>query len=75
MMGGGFGTGLGISGLGMILFWGLLILGIVWLVRAFAGTGRSTDSHERSAREILDARFARGEIDEEEYGRKRKQLT
>lgn len=75
MMGSGFGAGFGIPGLGMILFWGLLILGIVWLVRAFSARGNSTDSRARGAREILDERFARGEIDEEEYGRKRKQLT
>lgn len=75
MMGNGFGAGFGIPGLGMILFWGLLILGIVWLVRTFSGKGAATESRDHSAREILDERFARGEIDEEEYGRKRKQLN
>ncbi|MCF1183277.1 SHOCT domain-containing protein [Marichromatium gracile] len=75
MIGSGFGAGVGIHGLGMVLFWGLLILGGVWLVRGLSGRGPATNRGGRSAREILDARFARGEIDAEEYGRNRKQLT
>jgi putative membrane protein len=71
----GYGWGMG-GGLGMILFWILLILAIVWLVRTLGldkmirGT-RSEPTQDR-ALETLRERYARGEIDSEEFeGRKR----
>lgn len=52
----------------MVAFWGLVIWG---LVAIFRGSSRDTDtatpSHGRDPMEILDERFARGEIDAEEY--------
>ena len=54
----------------MLLFWGLVILGIVALVRGLARSGRPTDSagmRRPTADEVLAERFARGEIDEPEY--------
>jgi putative membrane protein len=55
----------------MVLFWGLLILGGVMLVRALT---RPSDSARASVRptpqELLDERFARGDVDEEEYRRR-----
>ena len=66
---------MGFGGIGMIfmvLFWGALILGAVWLVKNlfndnpsnFAGLAAPRQS---SAREILDQRYAHGEISREEY--------
>ena len=69
MMGGGFGFG--IPGLGMILFWGLIVLAVVWTVRALTGNHAG---RERSARQMLDERFARGEIDQGEYEQKKSML-
>jgi len=66
MMGNGFGFG--IPGLGMLLVWGLIIWLVVWLVRSFS-TDRA--AKEKSARQILDERFAKGEIDREEYAQKK----
>ena len=68
----GFGMGFGIFGLLlMLLFWGALILLAVWLVRAlFHGSDRSPTAPAgriKSAREILDERYARGEITREQY--------
>ena len=76
MMGNGFGFGFGIPGLGMILVWGLIILLIVWVVRLFtAGKGGTEKGEtEKSARQILDERFARGEIDREEYEQRKRTL-
>lgn len=56
---------------GLLLFV-LLVVGIVWLVRQVSSSdGRPTDqprpSSSGSAREELDRRYARGEIDREEY--------
>jgi putative membrane protein len=55
-------------GLFMLVFWGFVILGIVLLVRSL-GSVRSPDSRKGrpTPTEILDERFARGEIDEGEY--------
>lgn len=72
----GFGMGFGI--LLMLLFWGLLIVGAVWLVKAtFGGDKRTrgaTGGSAPSPREIVDQRYARGEIAREEYDRIRKDL-
>jgi putative membrane protein len=72
MMGNGFGGfGFGIPGLVPILVWVLIILVVVWLVRTVAGRG---PDRGKSAQQILDERFARGEIDRQEYEEKRKLL-
>lgn len=64
----GFGGGF------MWLFWILLIVIIVWAVKAVAGGGSTSPTHEESPMEILKKRYARGEIDEEEFERRRKEL-
>jgi len=71
MMGSGFGFGF--PGLGMILVWVLIIGLVVVLVRAFVG-GSFSSGDSKSARQILDERFARGEIDQREYEEKRRLL-
>jgi putative membrane protein len=71
MMGGGYGFG--IPGLGMLVFWGLIIVALVLVVRAFAnpaGGGR-----KKGPREILDERYARGEISKEEYEERKRTLA
>lgn len=51
----------------MVVFWGLVIFAVYMIFRG----GQATPSAERTAHrdplEILDERFARGEIDAEEY--------
>jgi putative membrane protein len=59
--------------LGMIIFWGLIIVGIVWLLRE--GIGRS---HHQAAAEplaILDRRLAEGQLSVEEYEQRKKTLA
>ena len=48
----------------MVAFWALIIVGLVWLVRDFAGPHREAGA---SADEILERRLAAGEIGVEEY--------
>ena len=62
-------------GVGMWIFWILLIVVVVVVVKALAGRGpdSSTDRHE-SPLEILKARYARGEISEDEFHRRREEL-
>ncbi|MGH3768038.1 MAG: SHOCT domain-containing protein [Pseudonocardiaceae bacterium] len=50
----------------MVLFWGLIILGLIGLFRYLASGDRSTTSRDTSEH-LLAERFARGEIDEQEY--------
>ena len=54
----------------MLLFWLGLILLAVWLARALFNNDRflhSKPDHGASPKEILDQRYARGEINREEY--------
>ncbi|MER7274585.1 SHOCT domain-containing protein [Dactylosporangium sp. NPDC000244] len=80
-----WGTGMGawtmaFMTLGNLLFWALVIVGIVMLVRRFdrrTPPNHATRSGPDSgplAHQILDERFARGEIDEDEYVRRRRML-
>ena len=65
--GGGYGM---FGGLMMLAFWGVIIVLIVMAVRWFAGD-RPGGGASSDATDILKARFAKGELDEDEF-RKRK---
>ncbi|GAB2800717.1 hypothetical protein GCM10027073_36160 [Streptomyces chlorus] len=81
---GGWGWGWGgwfFMAIFMVLFWALVIAGVVALVRYLAGShhghqgGPPPSSGEpgwgsRRAEDLLAERFARGEIDEDEYKRR-----
>lgn len=54
----------------MILFWGGLITVAVLVLRRFGPQATNQDTASR----ILDERFARGEIDEDEYRRRQQAL-
>jgi putative membrane protein len=56
----------------MLAFCALVVVGVIVLVRGRL-TGR-VGSDRRSACQLLDERFARGEIDIEEYARRRELL-
>jgi len=68
------GHGFGFGGGFMWLFWILLIVVIVWAFKATAFSDRKDRGVDKPPLEILQGRFARGEIDEEEFERKRKLL-
>lgn len=70
-MHGSFGMGLG--GGFMWIFWILILALIIWAVR-FASSRNDDETSHRSPREVLDERFARGEIEEDEYRRRRQEL-
>lgn len=64
---------------GGMLLWSLLflvlIVGGIWLaVRAFRGTEGSSTAGASSARQILEERFARGEIDRDELEERRRAM-
>jgi len=72
---GDYGWGWGGMGFGMLLFWGLLIAGIVMLVKCSWGSNTCEKrEREKSALELLKERYARGEIEHEEFEQKKRDL-
>jgi len=64
----------------MLVVWGVPIALAVWFAIWLAGNNHRpgqlgpTTSHERGAEQVLAERYARGEIDEEEFTRRREIL-
>jgi len=82
---GGWDMGPGMMGWGMmgwlgpimmVVFWGVVIVAIIYLVRWLASStrGSQTQRLEDAALEILKKRYARGEINKEEFTEKKKDL-
>src|SRR5215213_9314839 len=64
----------------MVLFWGAIIFGVVWLIRDGIGRGQRPREEAPLAREetplaILDRRFAEGALSLDEYRERRDALT
>ncbi len=65
----------GFGGVFMWLFWILIIVVVVWVIKAAASSGCNNPSEKRqTALDILKERYAKGEIDQEEFERKRKDI-
>ncbi len=54
------------GGFGMLIFWVVLILFIIWITKGFGNDKNSTDP----ALEILKQRYAKGEISKDEFEEK-----
>ena len=57
-----------------LLFAALLVVGIVVLVRSLGASDSAGSRPTRSAVQILEERFARGEIDRDEFEERRRAL-
>jgi putative membrane protein len=69
------GYGWGWWGMGhMLLWWVLIILGIIVLVRWLARSSPGQAHPPETALDILKKRYARGEIDREEFDLKKRDL-
>jgi len=75
--GGMWNWGWGMFGaLHMLLWWILIILGIVVLIKwLFGGASRREPGSSDRAIEILKERYARGEIGKDEFEQKRRDLS
>ena len=67
-----WGLGMGLHGVFWLLLIGLIVVAIVTLVRS---TSRNGSGSGTSAMALLDARYARGEIDRDEYFKRKKDLS
>ena len=73
---GDFGWLPGFGWIFMLLFWGLVILGIVAIVKWIVAGGASGNTEKsKTALEILEERYARGEIEREEFEQKKRDLA
>ena len=68
-------AGTGFFGLGHLLWWALIIVGVVVLVRwLMRDASRSGAAGEGRALSILKERYARGEIDKAEFDMRKRDI-
>ena len=70
--------GFGMLGIGMLLFWLLIIGGGVWLVVTLVHSSQSSSSAQAAGQtplDILKARYAKGEITKEQFEEMKRALV
>lgn len=68
-----WGMGAGLGWLLMVIFWILIVLGGVYLIKLIVG-GAKTMEKEDTPLDILKKRYARGEITKDEFEEKKKDI-
>jgi putative membrane protein len=73
MLWGEYGWGMGFGWIWMIIFWALVIVGVVYLVKFIARSAQREERHDAPL-DILKKRYAKGEISKEEFEKMRDDL-
>lgn len=60
---------------GMWIFWILILIALVWFVASATRQAGNSQKREKSALEILKERYARGEIDRDEFKQMRDDIN
>lgn len=68
-----YGTGMGFGWLFMVIFWGLVVFGVIYLITLIVKGGEKK-SQADSALDILKKRYARGELSREEFEKMKEDL-
>jgi putative membrane protein len=69
-----YGFGMGFGGFFMVIFWVLVIIGIILLIKMIV-SGTKSEGKQETALDILKKRYARGEISKEEFEEKKKDIA
>lgn len=70
----GWGWWMLIGWIWMVVFWGLIIWAVFAIIGRLGG-GKGSETNRSSAMSILEERFARGEIDREQFEEMKKTLA
>jgi len=65
----------GFGGFGMILFWIILVVAIVMLVKTFFDSSKKGSYKSRDSLDILKERYAAGEITHDEFEKIKRNLV
>lgn len=72
---GGAGWMMGLGWIFMVLVWALIVVGIIALIRWLGITSSNrSEAQQKTPLQIIQERYARGEIEREEYEQKRRDL-
>jgi putative membrane protein len=67
--------GHGFGGGGMWIFWILIVIALIWFATFATRRESASSTRQKSALEILKERYARGEIERDEFEQIKKDLS